>query len=81
MTNFYKGLHSGAVDRQSSSVVNVISNESIDMGATVVLIAAPATELLARVENGDAVTELAYGVVVHGDVDGILGFLGLVSTY
>ncbi len=73
MTNFYIGLHSGAIDRQSSSVVNVIANESIDMGATVVLIAPPAAELLARVENGDAVTEPSYGVVVHGDVDGIYG--------
>ncbi len=73
MTNFYQGLHRGPIDHQSSSVINVIANEAIDMGATVVLIAAPTSELLARVENGDAVTELSYGVVVGGDTDGIFG--------
>lgn len=73
MTNFYPGLARGPIDHKSSSVVNVISNESIDMGAYVVLIAAPATELLARVENADAVTEFGYGVCSGGDVDGIYG--------
>ncbi len=73
MTNFYQGLHSGAIDRQSSSVVNVIANEAIDMGATVVLLDPAASELLARVENGDAVTEISYGIAVHGDADGIYG--------
>ena len=73
MTNFYKGLHRGPIDHESSSVINVIANESIDMGASVVLIAPPTTELLARVENADAVTELGYGIVVGGDLDGIYG--------
>ncbi len=73
MTNFYPGLARGPLDHKSTSVVNVIANESIDMGATVVLIAAPSTELLARVENADAVTEFGYGICVGGDIDGIFG--------
>lgn len=73
MTNFYPGLHRGPIDHQSSSVINSIANEAIDMGAVVVLIDAPATELLARVENGDAITEQGYGIAVGGDADGIYG--------
>jgi hypothetical protein len=73
MTNFYPGLARGPIDHEASSVINSIANESIDMGAAVVLIDAPSTELLARVENSDATTELGYGIVVGGDVDGIYG--------
>lgn len=73
MTNFYPGLARGPIDHEASSVINSIANESIDMGAAVVLIDAPSTELLARVENADATTELGYGIVVGGDVDGIYG--------
>jgi hypothetical protein len=73
MTNFYQGLHSGAIDRQSSSVVNVIANEAIDMGATVNLADPPALELLARVTPTAGVTAISYGIVVHGDADGIYG--------
>jgi len=79
MTNFYPGLARGPIDHESSSVVNVIANETIDMGAAVVLIAPPTTELLARVENGDAATEFCYGIVVGGDLDGIYG-TGAAST-
>lgn len=73
MTNFYPGLARGPIDHEASSVINSIANESIDMGASVVLIAAPTTELLARVENADAITESGYGIVCGGDVDGIYG--------
>lgn len=73
MTNFYPGLARGPIDHEASSVINSIANESLDMGATVVLIDPPTTELLPRVENGDAITELGYGIVVGGDVDGIYG--------
>lgn len=79
MTNFYPGLARGPIDHESSSVINVIANESLDMGACVVLIDPPATELLARVENGDAITETGYGIVVGGDLDGIYG-TGAAST-
>jgi len=73
MTNFYQGLARGPIDHEASSVINSIANESIDMGAAIVLIDPPGTELLPRVENADAVTELGYGIVVGGDVDGIYG--------
>jgi len=73
MTNFYQGLARGPIDHEASSVINSIANESIDMGAAVVLIDPPATELLARVENADAVTEIGYGIVVGGDLDGVFG--------
>lgn len=73
MTNFYPGLARGPIDHEGSSVVNVIANESIDMGAALVLIDPPATELLARVENADALAETGYGIAVGGDVDGIYG--------
>ena len=43
------------------------------MGASLVLIAPPASELLPRVENADAITEIGYGIAVGGDTDGVYG--------
>ena len=54
MTNLFVGLARGPIDHEASSVINSIANESIDMGAAVSLVAAPTTELLPRVEVGDA---------------------------
>ncbi len=79
MTNLFPGLARGPIDHQASSVINAIASESIDMGATVVQIAAASNELLPRVENSDAITEIGYGIVVGGDVDGIYG-TGAAST-
>ena len=73
MTNLFVGLARGPIDHEASSVINSIANESIDMGAAVSLVAAPTTELLPRVEVGDAQGEALYGIVVGGDVDGIYG--------
>lgn len=75
MTNKFPGLARGPIDHQSSSVINVISDGSIDMGAGVILDTTIETsELLPRVKitalQGDP---LAYGVAVGGDVDGIYG--------
>lgn len=73
MTNHYLGLHRGPIDHQSSSVINIVSDDIIDMGAVVELVAAPASELLPRVKPTDAQGELCYGIAVGGDVDGIYG--------
>lgn len=73
MTNFYQGLARGPIDHQSSSVINVNSNDIIDMGASVLLVAAPATELLPRVEPTTVITQVGYGIAVGGDVDGVYG--------
>ena len=73
MTNLFVGLARGPIDHEASSVINSIANESIDMGAAVSLVAQPTTELLPRVEVGDAQGEALYGIVVGGDVDGVYG--------
>jgi len=73
MTDLFVGLARGPIDHEASSVINSIANESIDMGAAVTLVAPPSTELLPRVEVGDAQGEALYGIVVGGDVDGIFG--------
>ena len=73
MTDLVVGLARGPIDHEASSVINAIANESIDMGAAVALVAPPSTELLPRVDVGDAQGEALYGVVVGGDVDGIYG--------
>jgi hypothetical protein len=73
MTDLFVGLHRGPIDHEASSVINAVSNESIDMGAAVALVAPPSTELLPRVEVGDAQGEALYGIAVGGDVDGIYG--------
>lgn len=74
MTNLFQGLARGPIDHESSSVINVVSNDAqLDMGAAVKLIAPPTTELLPRVEESDAALEALYGIVVGGDNDGIYG--------
>lgn len=80
MANLYPGLARGPIDHQSSSVINVVANEAIGMGSVVVLIAQPAAELLPRVEEGDAATEIGYGIAVGGDADGIYAVDGAVPT-
>lgn len=71
MTNHYTGLARGPIDHEASSVINVVSNGAIDMGASVVTVAPPATELLPRV--GETTAAGVYGIAVGGDTDGIYG--------
>ena len=81
MTNFFLGLARGPIDHQSSSVINVIANEAIGMGSLTVLVTTiPTDELLPRVEEADAATEIGYGVAVGGDADGIYSTTGAVPT-
>ena len=80
MTNFYLGLARGPIDHQSSSVINVVANEAIGMGSLTVLIAPPSDELLPRVEEADAATEIGYGIAVGGDADGIYSTTGAAPT-
>lgn len=76
MTNFYPGLARGPIDHQSSSVINAISFDAIEMGS-VVRLAAPLepTELLPTVQEipGGMPGQAAYGIVVGGDADGVYG--------
>ena len=80
MTNFYLGLVRGPIDYQSSSVINVIANEAIEMGSAVKLATAPAAELLPRVDQSDTQGEATYGIAVGGDTDGIYSTTGAAST-
>ncbi len=81
MTNFYQGLARGPIDHQSSSVINVIANEAIGMGSLTVLVTTiPTDELLPRVEEADAATEIGYGIAVGGDADGIYSTTGAAPT-
>lgn len=74
MTNKFQGLHRGPIDKQSSSVINIISNAQIGMGDNVKLSTTiPAAENLPRVEINDTPTTGGYGVAVGGDTDGIYG--------
>lgn len=73
MTNNFPGLARGPIDHESSSVINVIANEQIDMGSSVSLVAEPSAEILPRVEQGDSQGEALYGIAVGGDADGIYG--------
>ena len=79
MTNLFPGLARGPIDHEASSVINAIANEQLDMGNTVKLVAAPTSELLPRVENGDTQGEQLYGTIAGGDADGIYGD-GAAST-
>lgn len=80
MTNFYQGLARGPIDHQSSSVINIVANEAIEMGSAVSLVAAiPTDELLPRVEESDAATDVAYGIAVGGDADGVYSETGTPS--
>ena len=77
MTNFFQGLARGPIDHNASSVINVIANEAITMGSAIKLkdLVTPliAAELLPRVDETDATSDIPYGVVVGGDTDGIYG--------
>jgi len=80
LTNFYLGLARGPIDHQSSSVINVIANEAIGMGSVVTLVTPiVSSELLPRVEEGDAAADVGYGIAVGGDADGVYG-TGAVPT-
>jgi len=73
MTNFYQGLARGPIDHEASSVINMISDGPIEMGACIQLLTTtPATELLPRATEATAITA-GYGVAVGGDTDGIYG--------
>lgn len=74
MTNFYLGLARGPIDHNASSVINSISNLKIEMGSAVKLLTTiGSAELLPRVLEVTANDEVAYGVVVGGDFDGVYG--------
>jgi len=73
--NRYPGLHRGPIDHKSSSVINQISNGSIDMGSAVMLETTILPgELLPRVSQSSVTGDpKVYGIAVGGDVDGIYG--------
>lgn len=76
-TNKFPGLARGPLDHEASFVVNVIADETIDMGSVVSLVspaAFPSNEILPRVRQTQSVgTFLVYGIAVGGDRDGIYG--------
>ena len=73
-TNQFTGLARGPIDHNASSVINVIANEAITMGSAVALVTSiPTDEILPRVDETDATTDVTYGIVVGGDTDGIYG--------
>jgi len=80
-TNRFTGLFRGPIDHQASSVINSISNGTIDMGSVVALdTTIPSSDILPRVEQITTQgSPLGYGVVVGGDVDGVYGN-GAVAT-
>ena len=80
MTNFFLGLARGPIDHQSSSVINVIANGAIEMGSPVLLVTPIiATEILPRVSETTTSAEIAYGIAVGGDTDGIYSTTGTAS--
>ena len=81
MTNFYLGLARGPIDHNASSVINVIANGSIEMGAVVTLdTSVEPAELLPRVDQAAASQGIAsYGIAVGGDTDGIYSTTGIAS--
>ena len=80
MTNHYLGLARGPIDHQSSSVINSIANEAIEMGSVVTLVTPiVSAELLPRVEEGDAAADSPYAIAVGGDTDGIYSTTGAAS--
>lgn len=76
-TNRFHGLARGPIDHEASSVINSISDGTIDMGSVVILDTTSLStnnEILPRVEQGTSQgSALGYGVVVGGDVDGVYG--------
>ena len=80
MTNHYQGLARGPIDHQSSSVINAVASEAIEMGSVVTLVTPiVSAELLPRVEEADAIDETGYGIAVGGDTDGIYSTTGAAS--
>jgi len=74
-TNRFQGLARGPIDHKSSSVINQVSNGSIDMGSVVaVTTTIVSSETLPRVlQSTTQGSNLSYGIAVGGDTDGIYG--------
>lgn len=74
-TNRFQGLARGPIDHKSSSVINQVSNASIDMGSVVTLESSITSgETLPRVNTqGSSAGAATYGIAVGGDTDGIYG--------
>lgn len=81
-SNKFVGLARGPIDHEASSVINAISNSTIVMGSVVKLASIPSAEILPLVGEDAAIqgSQLAYGIAVGGDADGIYGPTGLVTT-
>jgi len=76
LTNQFLGLARGPIDHESSSVINVIANGTIQMGSAVKLFDLTTTvpaEILPRAEEITGIGDITYGIVVGGDTDGIYG--------
>jgi len=73
-TNKFQGLSRGPIDHKSSSVINQVSNGSIDMGGVVsTTTTIQSSETLPRVSQTTSPGGRAYGIAVGGDIDGIYG--------
>jgi len=74
-TNRFTGLFRGPINHEASSVINSISNGSIDMGSVVELGATVlSSDILPRVTSGVGLGgSNVYGVAVGGDTDGVYG--------
>ena len=80
MTNFFLGLARGPIDHQSSSVINQIANGAIEMGSSVQLVTPIiAVEISPRVAETTTTAEIAFGIAVGGDTDGIYSTTGAAS--
>lgn len=78
LTNFYLGLARGPIEHQSSSVINVIANGTIEMGSLLQLVTPiVAAELLPRVTETTAAADVGYGFAAGGDNDGIYSPTGI----
>ena len=72
--NRFPGLHRGPIDHKSSSVINLISKGTIDMGSVVELETPAFTGILPTVSSGVGIGgSTVYGIAVGGDNDGIYG--------
>lgn len=74
-TNRFQGLARGPIDHKSSSVINQVSNSSIDMGSVVATATTiQSSETLPRVlQIATQGSNRVYGIAVGGDTDGIYG--------
>ncbi len=75
MTNQFPGLARGPIDHNASSVINSIAEAGIDMGSALILLSptTPPGEILPRVLESSEDGQVAYGIAVGGDIDGIYG--------